>query len=215
MFQKGYISADTTLEDALPLVDWGQVKDGAAKKAITVGQILSMSSGMMAGCFSYGDQSTAEATLSAPFFISMNAGRFSYLCSGSILSYIIFQQTKKTPLAFAQEELFPALGLPSSISWNPAHGQDGIQESGHGLIMGPLDLAKLGQLYHQGGKTGSTSSVQLIPASFATDARTNALRIPYGTRRRKIPYMGVLRICQQPKRGTDTWFGYLVRAPAQ
>lgn len=181
--QKGILSVDTTLETALPHVNWSAVSSASSKKSITIGQMLSMSSGLQSPCASYGDQSTVELVLSSPSFTSSRVGDFSYLCSGSILSYIIFQQTGKTPLAYAQEELLPALGITRNITWTPTHGSANIQESGHGLVLGPLELAKLGQLYRQGGVTGGAASKQLIPAVFAAGSNTNQLagRIPSGS----------------------------------
>jgi CubicO group peptidase (beta-lactamase class C family) len=171
---------DTTLERALPHVNWGAVTEASYKKTITVGQMLSMSSGLQSPCASYGDQSTVEWVLSSPSFSSDQVENFNYLCSGSILSYIIFQQTGKTPLAYAQEELLPALGITRNVAWTPTHGDDDIQESGHGLVLAPVELAKLGQLYRQGGMTGGAASKQLIPTDFAAASSTNQLsgRIP-------------------------------------
>ena len=105
MVQKSIVKLSTTLEEALPSVDWARVDSASDKKKITIHQMLSMSSGLEANCLKYGDQSTVEAVLNAPSFSSALVGKFYYLCQGSILSYVIYQNTGKTPLAYAQTEL--------------------------------------------------------------------------------------------------------------
>ena len=106
MMQKGIIAPTTTLETALPSVDWNAVASSEKKKAITIAQIMSMSSGLKASCDYYGAQDTVESVLNSPTFADGEVGSFNYLCSGSILSYVIYQQTGKTPLTYAREELF-------------------------------------------------------------------------------------------------------------
>ena len=178
MMQNGTVAPNTTLETALPSVDWNAVASAEEKKTITLAQMLSTSSGLQAPCLSYGAQDTVEAVLSSPTFADGEVGSFNYLCSGSILSYVIYQQTGKTPLAYAREVLFPTLGINDDVVWTPTHGSDGIQESGHGLVLGPTDLAKLGQLYLQGGVTGGSSSAQLISTDFVNASVTNHLTSP-------------------------------------
>ena len=141
MMHNGTVAANTTLETALPSVDWNAVASAEEKKTITLAQVLSMSSGLQAPCLSYGAQDTVEAVLNSPTFADGDVGSFNYLCSGSILSYVIFQQTGKTPLAYAREVLFPTLGINDDVVWTPTHGSDGIHESGHGMVLGPMDLA--------------------------------------------------------------------------
>ena len=154
-----------------------------------------------ANCLSYGAQDTVEAVLSSPTFSSGLVGRHYYLCSGSILCYVIHQQTGKTPLQYAHDELFPALGITTSVTWQPTHGSNGIQEGGHGLVLGPLELAKLGQLYRQGGVTGA--GTQLIPATFTEASRTDQLssRIPSTS----LSYLGAA--CSFKSAGAG--YGYL------
>lgn len=171
--QKGLLTTTTTLESALPTCNWAVVLDATDKKKITIAQMLSMSSGLTASCFYYGAQDTVEAALSSPTFSSDQIGRHNYLCSGSILSYVIWQKTGKTPLQFAEEELFPALGINRSVTWQPTYSSNGIQESGHGLVLGPIELAKLGQLYRQGGVTGA--GVHLISNDFVKASSTDQL----------------------------------------
>lgn len=180
LVQQGRLSVTTTLEVALPGVNWAQVEGASDKKAITIGQMLSMTSGLRNFCVWPGPQDTIEATLNSPKFVSDQVGRHFYLCSCAILSYVIHRQTGKTPLQFAEDEFFPALGITRSVAWQPTHGSDGIQATGHGLVLGPLELAKLGQLYRQGGVTDTSMTTQLLPAAFVVASSADQLeqRIP-------------------------------------
>ena len=85
MMHNGTVAANTTLETALPSVDWNAVASAEEKKTITLAQMLSMSSGLQAPCLLYGAQDTVEAVLSSPTFADGEVGSFNYLCSGSIL----------------------------------------------------------------------------------------------------------------------------------
>jgi len=180
LVQNNILNVSTTLEAALPDVNWNAVSAANAKRAITIEQMLSMSSGLTAPCLAYGPQGTVEQALNSPQFTASQVGRQNYLCSGSILSYVIYQQTGRTPLQYASEHLFPSLGISRSVAWSPAHGSNSINEAGHGLVLAPFELAKLGSLYRQGGVTGGASSTQLIPSSFVAASSVDQLaqRIP-------------------------------------
>lgn len=175
LVQQGRLDLTTTLEVALPDADWSAVSAATDKQAITIAQMLSMSSGLSNYCNFPGDQTTVEAVLNSPTFEHRYIGKHFYLCSCAILSYVIHRQTGKTPLEFASDELFPALGIARNVTWQPVYGSDGIQESGLGLHLGPLELAKLGQLYRQGGVTGGNATARLLPASFTAASSIDQL----------------------------------------
>jgi len=178
MIQKGFLTEETTLEVALPRVDWGVVQDADAKKAITIRQILSLSSGLQEGtcsAFEAPQQDSVEEALNKDKFVKADIGAHFYLCYNSIPSYVIFQLTGKTPLRYAQDELFPVLGITRSVVWDPAHGKDNIHESGVGLVLGSEELAKLGVLYQQGGLSGSGNGSRIIPAGFVKASKQNQL----------------------------------------
>ena len=63
-----------------------------------------------------------------------------YLCGGSILSYVVRELTGKAPLAFANEELFPASWHIQGIDGASACGVDRVEEGGHGLILYLMNL---------------------------------------------------------------------------
>ncbi len=205
LIQKGILaSTSATLENALPTVDWSSVPQGEQRKRITIRQVLSMSSGLQANCMWYGDQSTAAKTVGSPPFNPSAAGTFWYLCSGSILSYVVRELTGKTPLAFANEELFPALGISRAVEWDPKHGVDRVEEGGHGLILYPNELAKLAQLYIQRGVAGP-SGKQIIPAQFADASRTSALS--HRISASELAYLGPSYRCTFKANGAG--YGYM------
>ena len=78
LVQKGLLNVDDTLETALPRVQWESVTTPSEKKAITIAELLSMSSGLHAPCLDYGQQGTVEEVLSSPGFDASGVGRFSY-----------------------------------------------------------------------------------------------------------------------------------------
>eukprot|EP00928_Gymnodinium_smaydae_P020893 TRINITY_DN18083_c0_g1_i1.p1 TRINITY_DN18083_c0_g1~~TRINITY_DN18083_c0_g1_i1.p1 ORF type:complete len:399 (+),score=69.08 TRINITY_DN18083_c0_g1_i1:67-1263(+) len=180
MVNKGILNVSMTLETALPRVDWNAVQSGSSKKHITIAQMLSMSSGLRCcedGCYEFGPQSTVEEVLDTPMFIASRVGYHFYLCSGSILSYVIFQLTGKTPLQYAKDELFPYLGIAEEVTWTPAHGKDQIHETGGGMVLGTLELAKLGAFYLQDGLTGP-DGVQLLSEAYVNASVTDHLTAP-------------------------------------
>ncbi len=75
--------------------------------------------------------------------------RFSYNTGSShLLSAIVQKATRGSTLDFAKSHLFGPLGI-SDVSWS-ADAQ-GVSFGGFGLQMEPRDLAKLGELYRNGG----------------------------------------------------------------
>jgi CubicO group peptidase (beta-lactamase class C family) len=82
-----------------------------------------------------------------------------------LLSGIVQKTTGTTLQAYAQQKLFEPLGI-SEVSW--AADPQGVTTGNTGLMMRPLDLAKLGYLYLQGGRWNGT---QVVPANWV-DAST-------------------------------------------
>lgn len=75
--------------------------------------------------------------------------RFDYN-SGSthLLSAIIAKQTGRSTLAYAREQLFEPLGI-TDVIWR--QDPQGVHTGGWGLYLQPRDMAKIGQLYLNGG----------------------------------------------------------------
>jgi CubicO group peptidase (beta-lactamase class C family) len=89
-------------------------------------------------------------------------GTYFEYCNGSsfLLSAIITQVTGMSALEYAQEKLFPPMGI-TDASWDAS--PDGINYGYSHLFMLPEDMAKFGYLYlHNGVWEGE----QLVPAAW-------------------------------------------------
>ena len=128
----------------------------AQRRAITVENLLTMTSGLDCG-FEPGERELAAMRRSDnwPAFalaLPMRAApgtQYAYCsCNNHLLSAILSARTGESALAFARTHLFDPLGI-AAASW-PAdsHGQS------HGwgdLHLFPQDLARIGELYRNGG----------------------------------------------------------------
>jgi CubicO group peptidase (beta-lactamase class C family) len=131
-------------------------KPDAQRQAITIENLLTMTSGLDCG-FEPGERELAAMRRSNdwPAFalaLPMRAApgtQYAYCsCNNHLLSAILSARTGGSALAFARTHLFGPLGI-STASW-PAdsHGRS------HGwgdLYLFPKDLAKIGELYRHGG----------------------------------------------------------------
>jgi CubicO group peptidase (beta-lactamase class C family) len=77
-----------------------------------------------------------------------------------LLSAIIQQSTGVSTTVFAQETLFDPLGI-SDLDW--LRDPQGIASGGHGLLLTPRDMAKLGYLYL---RQGEWDGEQIVPAEW-------------------------------------------------
>jgi CubicO group peptidase (beta-lactamase class C family) len=86
---------------------------------------------------------------------------FNYSSGGShLLSAIVQKATGTRTISFARKVLFEPLGI-SRVGW--LSDPDGIALGAGGLRLTPRDMAKLGQLYLQGGLW---SGEQVVPAEW-------------------------------------------------
>ncbi|CAN5362902.1 hypothetical protein BH11PSE9_BH11PSE9_27290 [soil metagenome] len=101
--------------------------------------------------------------------------RFDYN-SGSthLLSAILTKQTGRSTLAYAREQLFEPLGI-TDVIWR--QDPQGIYIGGWGLYLQPRDMARIGQLYLQGGVWAGQP---LLPAGWIEhiNASTTDMRMP-------------------------------------
>jgi CubicO group peptidase (beta-lactamase class C family) len=128
----------------------------AQRQAMTVGHLLTMTSGLDCG-FEPGERELAAMRRSDDwpafaFALPMRAApgtQYAYCsCNNHLLSAILSARTGRSALTFARTHLFDPLGI-GTASW-PAdnHGRT------HGwgdLHLFPKDLAKIGELYRNGG----------------------------------------------------------------
>lgn len=133
---------------------------GPEREALTIGHLLTMTSGLAAqdygGSFNgyfqmLSRRDLVEQTLDLPMR-SAPGSEFHYNNAGShLLACILRNATGISVLDFAREHLFGPLGI-EEFTWdqNPQAGVTGWS----GLSLSPRDLAKVGQLYLDGGLWG-------------------------------------------------------------
>jgi CubicO group peptidase (beta-lactamase class C family) len=147
-----------------------------AKKAMTVQNMLDMTSGLAWNERSYSPDETlmqmyrspdrTEFVLSQP--IADPPGTRFYYNSGNpyVLSALISRKTGRDALDFARDELFKPLGI-SSVRWRGDDGEN-ITDGESGLFLAPRDMAKLGYLYL---REGCWDGERIIPSSWIDRVR--------------------------------------------
>lgn len=88
-------------------------------------------------------------------------GQWKYLVTSNVLSYVMFEITGMTPLEFATKEVFPFVGI-NYAEWDT--NDDGMNAAFSSLRLTAKDIAKLGTLFKQGGK--SSPDKQLVPEEY-------------------------------------------------
>jgi CubicO group peptidase (beta-lactamase class C family) len=135
----------------------------ADKRAITVRNLLTMTSGFdwfESGAIGYNDWVLSgdpiHFLLDKPL-VSTPGQSFNYNSAAvHLLSVVVQQATGVAIPDFAQENLFTPLGI-TRVRWEAF--PDGRVNGGAGIDLRPRDLAKLGQLWLQTGRTGSRQVV--------------------------------------------------------
>jgi CubicO group peptidase (beta-lactamase class C family) len=156
-----------------------------AKKAMTVQNMLDMSSGIAWSEDAYTPDETIIRMYKAPditeFVLSQPmsdppGARFYYNGGNPyVLSALITKKAGRDALDFARDELFKPLGI-SSVRWREPDAQ-GVTDGESGLFLAPHDMAKLGYLYlHQGAWDGQ----QIIPSSWVDRARQGPVKATNG-----------------------------------
>jgi CubicO group peptidase (beta-lactamase class C family) len=164
LVDQGKLSVTETMGDVFNEdADWVGVNGAAEKKAVTIQELLTMSSGLVDAENDNNDQSTLQDVLNHVDFDANQTGEFYYLAATHILSRIIERRAGQTPREFATSAgIFSKLGMSDSdFEWTTFGGVEG---SAYGLMTNPRILAKLGQLYLQDGL--SAPGEQLVSASW-------------------------------------------------
>lgn len=139
------------------------------KRAIDLEHVLTMTAGFRwdEWSYPYGDERNDATVLSRSsdwikFMLDLpmenapgNAFRYS---SGvtMLLSGILRNETGLSAAQFAQQHLFTPLGI-EDYRWDVGPGQ--LSNTGWGLWLRPLDMAKIGYLFLQGGRYGDQQVV--------------------------------------------------------
>ena len=146
-----------------------------AKKAITVRQLLDMTSGLS---WTEGLSGAAESyiamTRTADWqqfvldqaMVSTPGTRFYYSSGNShLLSAILSKLTGRSALDYARERLFGPLGI-DDVLWQA--DPQGVSGGGAGLYLQPRDMAKIGYLWLRGGLW---EGKQILPAAWIEGVR--------------------------------------------
>jgi CubicO group peptidase (beta-lactamase class C family) len=107
-----------------------------------------------------------------------------------LMSAILERRAGMHADAYADRYLFPALGIERS-SW--FRNQDGHPHTGGGLHLLPLDMARFGQLYLQGGRWGDQ---QIVPRWWAEASSKNV--VPFNPPRGHVVGYGYLWWIMEP-----------------
>ncbi|EJK48248.1 hypothetical protein THAOC_32971, partial [Thalassiosira oceanica] len=174
LINEGKLSLNSTLgsvftdeyiwDEAMPDADF--------RKAITIEEMVSMTSGLQAIVFdseaftfvNMDDWDHIEPGLKQTIAMPSigERGEYSYLGISSILGFVILEVSGLTPRQYLDQNVLPKLGIDSSdIVWlqNPASGMENVFG---GLELTPTQMAKFGQLYLQGGKAGPLESSRVV-----------------------------------------------------
>lgn len=175
-------------------------------QSVTIEELMTMTSGLADPPFStesYSDIDWQDPTTSvenmggvhnyggANLIDSLNyldvagtRGEFGYVLTSQILSYVVLQRSGRTPKEFANERIFPLIGIaPDEIGWD--ENEDGMQHSFTGLRLNADQMARFGQLFLQCGLASQDSRVvseEYVEQSLSTqvDASSSFLDMSYG-----------------------------------
>ncbi len=166
LVKDGRLARQTTLREVFVDLDWSAIEDGDAKKTITIEDLLQMESGYTEDGGYLGHVfGGLEGALDFGKYDESETGSFHYV-NHHILSYVILDLTGQTPLEYASETVFPALGIdPDEMSWT--RRSDGVEHTSFGLYQTPRQMLKLGQLMLQGGD-------DLVDAAWISSTFTDA-----------------------------------------
>lgn len=174
---EGHIkSVDENLGQLLP--EHPIIKSDPDKAKITVGQLLSMQSGLeTTSNRNYGRWVAAESWLDFALeqkLISKPGGRMIYSTGNThLLSAIISKTSGESTLNFARKQLFAPLGFHLA-AW--PRDPEGIYFGGNNMELTPRQLLRYGELYINAGKANGK---QVVPGAWiehSLKAKTESTR---------------------------------------
>ena len=154
---------------------WMDITDEtlAFRKNVTVEELLTMLSGLISPPRRFdgtGGGSSLSDSLSYPNIGPK--GDFSYLGMSNILSYVIKERTGLTPRQYLAENVMSHLGISES-DYDWLLNADGVEFAFYGLKSTGLQMAKFGQLFLQGGRTGPFDEHRVVSQSWVDDSFTS------------------------------------------
>ncbi len=164
------LSVTSTLETILPATtNWAAVTDQAAKKAMTLENLLTMTSGLVDPT-DWPSQNSLVEVLNHGTYDASKVRIWQYLSATHILAMVIKYASggiEPETFALGASGVFPALGITAqSFSW--LKNSEGDSGSAFGLKMTVGQMAKLGQLYLQNGK--ASASNQLVSSAWVAQS---------------------------------------------
>ena len=161
-------SSSTTLNNVFE-TDYGQ----PYLSQLTLENVLTMSTGYSDFYgYPYWVQQPTQNLVYMPY---TQPGYFFYNNSACHLnSHILYQSTGLTPKEFAEENLFPYLGIENP-DW--LYGYNGINDGSASLELRLRDMVKLGQLYLQDGFSGEN---QILSTEYIDQATSYQLNTGMG-----------------------------------
>lgn len=157
---------------------WSGVSDEtmAIRKAVTVEEMLTMTSGLVLPPI-YALAPSSMSVLTDPNNLWGGSslsnslaypdigpkGEFSYLPVCNIFSYVVKERTGMSPRDYLAKNVLTHLGIIES-AYNWEQNLESMEYSFHGLDLTPSQMAKFGQLYLQGGRTGPANDQQQVIA---------------------------------------------------
>lgn len=150
-------------------------------QAITIGNLLSMSSGLRyqaAGmpwgddARTYYDPNLRNLALHGSEIVEQPGERFHYNNYNPLLLGIVLERATGMPVAdYLSETLWKPLGASAGASWSLDSEASGFEKMESGINARPIDFAKLGSLYlNRGMWQGS----QLLPAAWVDHSTRHA-----------------------------------------
>ncbi len=156
---EGYMHLDQPIAELLPKI---KTFDDPRKRSITVHHLLTMTSGLEPTSYRaynswVSNRDWVKAAIGRPLIFEPGT-HFQYSTGNShILSAILSARTGVSTQAYAERKLFSSLGIKVQ-GWDA--DPNGIHMGGNNLSLIPRDMAKIGQLYLDGGRFGNR---QVVP----------------------------------------------------
>jgi len=148
---EGYMHLDQPIAELLPKIN---TFDDPRKRAITVHHLLTMTSGLEPTSYRaynswVSNRDWVKAAIGRPLIFEPGT-HFQYSTGNShILSAILSARTGVSTQAYAERKLFSSLDIKVQ-GWDT--DPNGIHLGGNNLSLIPRDMAKIGQLYLDGGR---------------------------------------------------------------
>ncbi|KAL7518642.1 hypothetical protein ACHAWX_003453 [Stephanocyclus meneghinianus] len=176
------LTLDETLGDVFPDDSlWGDDPDAEYKKSITMFELLTMTSGLVANyeavaTLNQGGDEPGKDLKEAISFLIPNAtrGEWNYVDSTILYSYIINARTGMSPRELMASTVFPALGINNDeIGWRT--NSDGMDVVTWGMYLNAHHMAKFGQLILQNGL--SAPDREIISSDYINDCTSKKVTV--------------------------------------